>query len=410
VIAADEEGTLPRPLTTGQVWVQPGGGLLLEVPLRQKGEEVPADSPPDRRALEFLARTAVLALEGRPRAGARNVRAPLPEHATRLLNRLLGGPRPFRDAAEFRAELERIRTRPAEVTHGLRAAQIVVLGASVFVGVVCMLVAGWLAGVLMLIVLRETQKEVPEVVRNLEAGTARDFVSTLVAPDPLVRAVNAGLTGADLDLAERVRRQSGTVDQELLAREQGADWPSRAVYRMAEQLIERRESGQGPDADDSPGTGDASTDYRGAAARWVREAGSAPKRDGEVRAAALAIIGIFPALWVASALLFRGGVIYPLMGLSLVRADGRRAGRLRCAWRALLVWAPLAGLLAGGILLDEWYWYAAPTGRGHAWVLWLAESLRWAALALLAVYPVLAIRSPRQCLHDRLAGTFLVPR
>src|SRR5262249_10303057 len=55
---------------------------------------------------------------------------------------------------------------------------------------------------------------------------------------------------------------------------------------------------------------------------------------------------LVPALWcVLWALFTRGGFTFRLMGISLRRADGRRAGRLRCAWRALLFWAPVATLL-----------------------------------------------------------------
>ena len=80
-----------------------------------------------------------------------------------------------------------------------------------------------------------------------------------------------------------------------------------------------------------------------------------------------------------------------MLGLSLVRADGRPAGRLRCAWRAVLVWPPVTTLHAC------WFWL----GWEPAW---------WAALALLLLYIVLALWSPEHSLHDRLAGTYLVPR
>jgi uncharacterized RDD family membrane protein YckC len=98
-----------------------------------------------------------------------------------------------------------------------------------------------------------------------------------------------------------------------------------------------------------------------------------------------------PAAVIVWAFLWRGGLSFRLLGLSLVRADGRPAGRLQCAWRTLLVWAPVTTLLACGIGL-EW----APAGL--------------AALALLPLYVILALWSPGRALHDRLAGTYLVPR
>ena len=48
----------------------------------------------------------------------------------------------------------------------------------------------------------------------------------------------------------------------------------------------------------------------------------------------------WPALAVALTLLNRGGLGLRAHGLTLVRSDGRRAGRFRCAWRAVVLWAP----------------------------------------------------------------------
>src|SRR6202034_159418 len=42
--------------------------------------------------------------------------------------------------------------------------------------------------------------------------------------------------------------------------------------------------------------------------------------------------------WVA---LWRGGVSYRLIGLTLVQTDGRPAGRLRCSCRSALFWLPV---------------------------------------------------------------------
>jgi hypothetical protein len=103
----------------------------------------------------------------------------------------------------------------------------------------------------------------------------------------------------------------------------------------------------------------------------------------------LLVVGSAEAvLW---AFLWRGGLSLRLLGLSLVGTDGHPAGRRRCAWRAVLVWAPVTALLACWIGL-EWQ----PAG--------------WATLALLALYVILALGSPERALHDRLAGTYLVPR
>ena len=74
------------------------------------------------------------------------------------------------------------------------------------------------------------------------------------------------------------------------------------------------------------------------------------------------------------------------------------------------MWAPVAALLVLSIYLDEWYWSAWKGGDPPAWLLWAAWLSWWAGLALLPVYVVLAMWSPARSLHDRLAGTYLVPR
>src|SRR5262249_19547093 len=117
----------------------------------------------------------------------------------------------------------------------------------------------------------------------------------------------------------------------------------------------------------------------------------------------LALISLLfvPVNCVLSAVLFRGGLRHYLLGVRLVRRDGRRAGRLRCGWRALMAWTVLAPL-ALWVFLQE---YARTLQIAYLGDLcWLASGL----LALL--FFVVILRSPARSLHDRLAGTWLVPR
>jgi hypothetical protein len=44
------------------------------------------------------------------------------------------------------------------------------------------------------------------------------------------------------------------------------------------------------------------------------------------------------------------------------------------------------------------------------WVPWAAFALWWSAVVLLLSYFLLAYWLPTRSLHDRLAGTYLVPR
>jgi hypothetical protein len=101
-----------------------------------------------------------------------------------------------------------------------------------------------------------------------------------------------------------------------------------------------------------------------------------------------------------SAFAFRGGVMLRLAGLALVRRNGRKALRVQCAWRALLVWLPWVLVPLGITWIDVTY----PS------LSWLCAVLEGWAFLLLGIYAVLALRYPRRCLHDYLAGTHLVPR
>ena len=98
------------------------------------------------------------------------------------------------------------------------------------------------------------------------------------------------------------------------------------------------------------------------------------------------------------------------MGLSLLRSSGRPALRIQCAWRALVVWVPVVGLLMLSALLDLLPWANGVPNSDFGWTYWLSWLCWILALALLPVYVVLAIRFPERSLHDRLAGTYLVPR
>jgi hypothetical protein len=109
---------------------------------------------------------------------------------------------------------------------------------------------------------------------------------------------------------------------------------------------------------------------------------------------------LFPLLWTGWDFVTRGGLSLRLVGLGLVRRDGRDARRWQCAWRTLLVWLPVVALLGTVIALDV----DAPE-RGAT-----CAVLQWLALAWVVGAAVVAVWSPRRGPHDWLAGTYVVPR
>lgn len=130
------DGTLPERLSFEQVWVQPDGTVQLVDPLEPStpGPSKPGAAASDaERALGLLARTAAMALEGGRRRGVLPasplaIRAPVPVHAGRMLDRLIGRPRTgdatYADVGSFLADLERDRDRPTEVDTARRAAHL----------------------------------------------------------------------------------------------------------------------------------------------------------------------------------------------------------------------------------------------------------------------------------------------
>jgi hypothetical protein len=117
-----------------------------------------------------------------------------------------------------------------------------------------------------------------------------------------------------------------------------------------------------------------------------------PALPAMVIAAALLVYVGLPAL--VAALLFRGGVVLLIAGVTYVRKDGVRASRLRLFWRAMVVWGPVFPVFVVAILAHTIHWVWQP----------------WLALGILGLLAAASIALPVRGLQDRLAGTWPVPR
>src|SRR5208282_598930 len=101
-----------------------------------------------------------------------------------------------------------------------------------------------------------------------------------------------------------------------------------------------------------------------------------------------------PAL--VAALLFRGGLVLLVAGVTFVRRDGLRASRLRLLWRGLLTWSPL---VFGVVVFGLFHFLHSHVGMlGASLVAWL----------VVAGLAVLSLALPGRGLQDRLAGTWPV--
>ena len=112
----------------------------------------------------------------------------------------------------------------------------------------------------------------------------------------------------------------------------------------------------------------------------------------------LVISSALPSL--LATLLFRDGLVLRTMRVMVVRRDGRRASRVRLVLRSLLAWSPVLLAAITSVILSR---QKAPKPWEFSIVLLLAMGIAGLLMVWLALLP-------KRGLHDRLAGTCLVPR
>jgi hypothetical protein len=108
----------------------------------------------------------------------------------------------------------------------------------------------------------------------------------------------------------------------------------------------------------------------------------------------------------------RGGAVFRALGIEVRRSDGRPAGRLRCAWRNVVAWAPLTFFNAVLPLFLNMSGSMEPdTAGGAAWILVLLFSCGGLCIEFLAIGgAIYSVVQPQRGIQDLLAGTRLVPR
>jgi hypothetical protein len=129
--AACRDGTLPHDLTPDHVWIPRHGHVqLLDTPMggldttSRAASAAPAEDCD--RALAFLREVAIVLLEGGRRpvgAPPKPIRAPVPVHARRMLDRLLGFADPYPSVDPFLQDMGEAREAMAELAPALRLVQ-----------------------------------------------------------------------------------------------------------------------------------------------------------------------------------------------------------------------------------------------------------------------------------------------
>ncbi len=422
VAAACADGTLPATLEVDQVWVSgPGRVQLLDAALSPNppAAELSTENAP-QRALHFLAAVARLALDRGKRPSSGVVRAPIPLHARRILDKLTGAAPAYQELSELQHDLASTAERPTEVTPSLRAIHVGISLCFTVGALFAMVVWSRMGATVQLMHLDQAllrSQVLRQVVQDEELGPR--FLQSVPHERRLgdVERLVTRLSAQEAEDHERLatcfhslgwteffymqvpqvclRQRIGVSDERLVLEPVAGDKfqvdvrrPDLPAFPVVVGLIDR--------------TAPVKTDDLLKAAE--RAQNESPDRDvGERRRALLSVainVGFFPLTWLVVAFVFRGGVSLRIASLALVRSDGRLARRWQSVWRAMLVWLPVVALF----LAVGWVDLFAPES------VWLVPILHATVLGMLALYLFVALRFPRRGLHDRLAGTYLVPR
>jgi eukaryotic-like serine/threonine-protein kinase len=369
ISAAEKEDTLPE-FALDRVWITGDGrAKLLDFP-------APGLAPASYAAIQsgnaFLSTIAAAALTGSPDAPAQaaaELTVPLPLHVRTFLKSLpqMAG------AGAVAAAINPLLNRVASVSRLRRAA--LVGGCIVFPVMACF------AGFFGLSFLRELTRKNPGL---MELNTLLQMRST---------ARFFGRKRADLPSDRLMEIYIADHYRGLITNE--STWSSPFVLAIIKG--DARKFAEQSVADHLAPTQTEISEANAAVGKRVPKqeffAGKpAPSLPVMLLASTLVIYVGLPAL--IAAMLFRGGVVLLIAGVTFVRRDGVRASRLRLLWRALLVWGPSFLLFVVSI---------HAMGKHLTWQPWLA-------LALIGLLTALSIALPGRGLQDRLAGTWPVPR
>jgi hypothetical protein len=417
LVLACEEHTVPVSVCSRQVWLQSNGRiLLLDTPLASSEDmpdrniALPIEEQEQETSLELLAGVGALTAYAKG-CGSTPRSAPLPVPAVKLLDRLTGGDEDdFRDLADFQHELRETRAQPEEVTLRRRLGHLAVQTAFLFVGLCCCMMPMGFAPEIGSVTVHENG--IRELRNNLDEhgrGARRDLLVSVLNPNPWLQLTGAARYADDLQTQQQLREQLDESRRSKEARVAALSWVLRNFIQGIMIGIERGEQENQKQRAARGSPLQADPQFRERAAEFSKK--SKETRDPTEAIIAFSIIvAIWPTVWVLWAFITRGGLSLYIVGLTLVRRDNRKAARWRCAWRALLVWLPVTALFVVSMWLEFVYWSTWREDEPHRWLGALTRTAWWSAVALLVVWVILALRSPARALHDRLAGTYLVPR
>ncbi|MCX7699937.1 MAG: RDD family protein, partial [Gemmataceae bacterium] len=401
LVISVEEGLLPEQLHLDQVWVGAEGKVQLlsfcwsDGP-GDEGTAVAAHDKsqpsPDDRAVDLLRRVAVILLEGQPREGGEaRVRAPLPRSVAAALSRLFPGPNRWSTPKEFRDELRRLAGQPDEVTRGRRFGQIVVMLLGALPFSLCLLAQPFL-GELCQDLFR--WQELETQAQRMQRVAAADLALGMLNPDPQVRLTAVLRWPAEQQKIDAAQRE---VEHAKALRDIRLRTMFPPLRRALEHQVTEQKGGEGSIS--------VGAEFHESNSPPLTPAAQARKR--------IWLLLLLAGVWSLSTAIFHGGWSFRVVGVQVVREDGRPVDVVRGAARGLLFWAPILTLWFLAELFGHWYWrdwLDVEHRRSAMWLLWASVYLWRAGAVLLLAYLVAALWQPQRAPHDRILGTYIVPR
>jgi hypothetical protein len=425
LMLAVEEWTLPDTLTVDQVWLQSQDRVvLLDLPLTRPFTpactEVEVVPTPQDRCLALLRETALLALEGTPRSPETtdpHVNAPIPGYAAALLGRLRDADNRFQGPKEFREEIAALRDQPDEVNRRRRFGQLAILAAFCSLWLFCCIPASTFymsPGFLPLFGTEAIQLGLRMTKEEFDKESRRDLSVTLVDPNPWSQLAGVARYEQDQRLLQRLEESAQSLESEKHSIADKVSPTQRWILGAWQQVMSQQRDTMRQSFINTRRNQRGAVSFRPDAEQLAKQ----PIEDMEPLGMTFTyiVLGtfcVFPVLFILWAFIIRGGLSFRLAGIALVRRDGRPAGRFQCLWRAVLVWAPIAILMALSLLVEGIYWsgWSDLAWRTDMnWLRYVAYGLWYTGLALIVLFAALAIVFPRRSLHDFLSGVYLVPR
>ena len=365
---------LPSLLSPRHVWVSgTGEPKLLDFPVDATDREGPGVDPATSVPADFLRWMAVYTLEGRDDGGpaerSNGPRSPVPGHAHEFLRGLFA--RDVPSLGTLADQLGGLMLESPAVTRGRRGSA-VLLGAFpfVFVAIIGLSIAALV----------------------FSTPTELDIFRT----DDLIEEIYQPATAADASPDKRAAAEVLLINLKNLPDNQAVDSFLEGILASSQRDITR---------DDLVALIDSLAENRPPPTEQEVRAARQVLRLGENTEGRIAILtymialgpAVLGAIAVVLALLLRGGPMLGALGIQVRTADGSRAGRWRCAARTTLAWSPFfISMLVLTFAPNE----LGPTAVGVTLVLMLT----W------LVGLGLTLEKPLRGPHDRMAGTYLVPK